>query len=246
MKVKVFTIVFNRPDILQYQIDCLKKYLKNDFEINVVYDTRENQYLDQFQEICSRNNVNFYHHLSSPGNTPSFYNSDAIQWSYDNLIVGGDDCYVMVLDHDIFLIEDLDLIKFMGDNDLSGCLQSRAHVNYVWQGLILFKKSSVDKIDFDFYPQVVDGQMLDSCGGTYKLLRDPNIKFESTSLEYPDDYGDINLKDPSVSNGFEFELHLDGKFLHFRNASSWHNGLKVDDKNKTVVLQKILSDFIEV
>jgi len=42
------------------------------------------------------------------------------------------------------------------------------------------------------------------------------------------------------------ELHLDGKFLHFRNACNWHNGLKVVDNHKTTVLHTILGDFIEV
>ena len=31
-------MVFNRPDILQQQIDCFNKYLQDDFEFNVVYD----------------------------------------------------------------------------------------------------------------------------------------------------------------------------------------------------------------
>jgi hypothetical protein len=64
MKVKVFTIVFNRPDILQYQIDCFKNYLKDDFEFHVVYDTRDNQFLEQFQEICDRNVITLHHHIS--------------------------------------------------------------------------------------------------------------------------------------------------------------------------------------
>jgi hypothetical protein len=42
------------------------------------------------------------------------------------------------------------------------------------------------------------------------------------------------------------ELHLDGKFLHFRNACNWHNGLKVVDTEKTLVLHTILEDFIEI
>ena len=86
--------------------------------------------------------------------------------------------------------------------------------------------------------------MLDSCGGTYKLLRNKNINFKPTDVIYPDEYNGINLKDPSTSNGgYEMELHANQKFLHFRNACNWHNGLKVDDANKTDLLFKILSDI---
>ena len=106
--------------------------------------------------------------------------------------------------------------------------------------------ANVSKEEFDFYPKTVDGQMLDSCGGTYALVHNPKIRYKATSVEYPDDYNGINLLDEKNSNGFGFELHLDGKMLHSRNASNWHNGLKVTDTNKTSVLNTILSDFIEV
>ena len=67
MLVKIYAMVFNRPDLLQQQIDCFNKYLQDEFEFNVVYDTRDDEYLEQFKEICEKNSVNFYHHQSQPG-----------------------------------------------------------------------------------------------------------------------------------------------------------------------------------
>ena len=246
MLVKIYAMVFNRPDLLQQQIDCFNKYLQDDFEFNVVYDTRDDEYLDQFQEICEKNSVNFYRHQSQPGGTPSFYNSDAIQWTYNNLACKDDeDCFILFLDHDAFPIEEFNVNEFMEGYDIAGCAQERAHITYVWQGLLFLRKSTVSKEEFDFYPKTVDGQMLDSCGGTYALVHNPNIRYRATSVEYPDDYNGINLLDEKNSNGFGFELHIDGKFLHSRNASNWHNGLRVTDTNMTSVLNTILSDFIE-
>ena len=245
MKIKIFTFSFNRPDILQYQIDSLKKYIEDDFEFHVVYDTRDNEYLEEFSEICKKNKVYFHHHISEPGNTPSFYNSDAIQWTYDKFAKSGDEDFIgMILDHDIFLIENLNVSQFMEGYDLSGLPQTRGNVEYIWAGLILFRKSSLENIDFNFYPQTVDGQLLDSCGGTYELLRNKKIKFKPTDVVYPDDYQGINLRDPSNSNGgYEMELHADQKFLHFRNACNWHNGMKVVDNHKTSILHSILKDL---
>jgi hypothetical protein len=247
MKVKVFTFVFNRPDILQYQIDSLKNYLEDDYEFNVIYDTRDSQFLDEFKQICELNNVKLYHHISQPGNTASFYNSDAIQWVYDNLInKDSEDFFVLFLDHDNFLIESFNINDFMKDHDLAGCLQKRGSVEYVWQGLLFFRKSSLKNEEFDFYPQQVDGQFLDSCGGTYKLIRNPNIRFLPTDVQYPEEYNGIDLKDPTASNGgYQIELHLNEKFLHSRNACCWHNNMKVNDFSKTKILQSILTDFIQ-
>lgn len=245
-KVKIFTFVFNRPDILQQQIDCFKKYVEDNFEFNVVYDTRDSEYLQKFREICDKNNVTLYLHQSQPGGSPSFYNSDSIQWTYNNIICADDeDCLVLILDHDIFLIDEFNINKFMEGYDLAGCPQPRGHITYVWQGLLFFRKNSVQKEQFDFYPKQVEGQMLDSCGGTYALVHNPNIRYKKTDVQYPDEYNGINLLDEENSNGFGFELHADGKFLHSRNASNWHNGLRVTDNQKTSVLNTILSDFIE-
>lgn len=244
MKVKVFSFVFNRPDILSYQIKSLKKFLKNDFEMNVVYDTRDNQYYGQFKQTCEEEQVNFYHHISQPGQTPSFYNAQAIQWSYDNIISQEeDDCIVMILDHDIFLIDELDIVNQMKSYDIIGCLQTRNRIKYVWPGLCVFKKSSVQNIEFDFYPQVVDGEMLDNGGGTYKILSNKEIKFYDTGVEYPDEYDGINITD-DITGGFGYELHFNQKFLHFRNASNWHRQYSVGDVKKTDLLFKILSDII--
>lgn len=245
MKVKIFTFAFNRPDILQYQIDSFKKHIEDDLEFHVVYDTRDDEYLEEFSEICKSNNVYFHHHISEPGNTPSFYNSDAIQWTYNNLIKPDENNFItMIIDHDIFLIENLNVSQFMEGYDLSGLPQTRGNVEYIWAGLILFRKSSLENIDFNFYPQTVDGQLLDSCGGTYELLRNEKIKFKSTDVVYPDDYQGINLRDPSNSNGgYEMELHMDQKFLHFRNACNWHNEMQVVDNHKTFILHTILNDL---
>ena len=45
----------------------------------------------------------------------------------------------------------------MREYDLAGPVQPRGPVNYVWQGLLFFKKDSVAGEDFDFYPKQVQG-----------------------------------------------------------------------------------------
>ena len=86
--------------------------------------------------------------------------------------------------------------------------------------------------------------MLDTGGGTYKLLR-AGLKYEDMGVEYPEDYKGIDLQDPELTGGYGFELHCDGKFLHFRNACAWHNGFEVDSQKKTEVLFQMLSDLID-
>jgi hypothetical protein len=52
MKIKIFLFTFNRPDILELQIKCLLKYVKNEFEIYVIHDSRDDLDDQKFLEIC--------------------------------------------------------------------------------------------------------------------------------------------------------------------------------------------------
>lgn len=245
MKIKIFSTVYNRPDILQYQIDCLKKFIINDFELHVVYDSRDEIYYDEFKKICDKNFAYFHYHKSSLGHSPSFYHAQALEWiSKENIFNTKEDSIIMILDHDMFLIEEFDLLAEIADYDVMGLLQERGNVEYFWPGLCIFKKSSIENIEFDFYPQMVNGYFLDTGGGTYKILNNENIKFYDTGVEYPEQYYDINLTDETVTNGFNYELHFNGKFLHFRNASNWHTDFKIIDEKKTNILYRIIEDIL--
>ena len=58
-------------------------------------------------------------------------------------------------------------------------------------------------------------------------------------------YNGINLDDSELTRGFNFELHHEGKFLHFRNACGWDNQFITNDSDKTNVLFHMISDFME-
>jgi glycosyltransferase involved in cell wall biosynthesis len=247
MKVKVILSAFNRPDLLPIQIGSIRKYLKNKNEIIVVHDSRNDEYVDDFAEVCDTLGVSFYHHDSISGKSPSQYHGESIQWAYDTIVkYECIDDITLILDHDMFLIEELDLIEYLGDYDIAGCHQHRGSVEYVWPGLVMFKYQSIKDIEFDFLPGMYGGQVLDTGGGTCYILQTEGIKYKPTGCEYPDSYDGIDLLDEEVNLGFGFELHLGGKFLHFRNACGWHNNLKkvANDDNKKKVLESILKDFL--
>lgn len=240
--LKIFIFAFNRPDLLQKQLDCFNKYLDDNYDVNVVYDYRKDVFGEEFSEICKRNNVKLHYHKSEPGNVPSGYHADSVTWVYQNLLEDGD--YVMFLDHDIFLIDKFDLKERLNEFDISGLKQSRYNVHYFWPGLFMFKYSSIKDVKFDFYQQCVEGQSLDSGGGTYKLIENKNLNLHFVDQEYPDFYNELDLKDPLINNGHVFEIFDNNTFLHTHNACHWHNGFKVNDVKKTEVTFKIIDDIL--
>jgi hypothetical protein len=249
MKIEVFTFAFNRPDLLELQVDCLKKFLLNDFNLNVIHDTRNGHLVHEFNSATIKISekydgltVGYYVHESIDGLQSSEYHSEVLQWTYDIIVRGLDDTIVLFLDHDIFLTENLNLVEELNDYDILGLLQEREHVKYVWPGLVAFKTSSFG--DINWKCGEFEGQKVDSGGGTYTILRDKNIRFKNTGATYPDEYKGIDLTDQSVTLGYNFELHYDGKFLHSRNACNWDTFYNVKDGNKTNLLMYILNDIL--
>ena len=229
MNTKIFTFVFNRPDLLQRQIDSFNKFFIGNYELNVVCDYRDQQYLERFKTICKDNDVKFYSHKSENNLSPSVYHGASVTWAYNEIMLKEClDDYVLIVDHDMFLIDEFNLVDHMKGYDVAGCLQEREDVKYVWPGLTILDIKNIKDIEFDFYPCYTDGQMLDTGGGTYKLLK--QVKFKPSKVEYPDTFNDLNLLE--TDEGYGFELHMDQKFLHFRNACSWHNNYMVFEKSK--------------
>jgi hypothetical protein len=245
MKTKVFLATYNRPDLLKKQLLSLKKYFTKEYNPIVIHDSRSGEYCEEFDEVCESMGVEIHHRQSAVGKTPSQYHAESIQWAYDNFALEDyDDQLAMFLDHDMFLIDEFDIIAYMNGYSAAGCLQKRGDVEYLWPGLTILRMDSVADISFSFNPGVYYGQVLDTGGGTCDLLKTPSFKYKDTVVEYPEEYDGIDLSELTVHMGFPFELHLSGKFLHFRNACSWHNGMAVNDTNKVKVLDQILKDFI--
>jgi hypothetical protein len=249
MKIEIFTFAFNRPDLLELQVECLNKFLLNDFNLNVIHDTRNGHLVTEFETVCRKISskyrnvlVQYCAHESPEGLQSSEYHSEALQWAYDAIVKSLDDTIVLFLDHDIFLTEELNLVEEMKSYDIIGLQQEREYVKYIWPGLVAFKTSSFGEINWKC--GVVEGQKVDSGGGTYKILRDQNIRFKNTGATYPDVYKGIDLTDQSVTFGYNFELHFDGKFLHSRNACNWDTFYYVKDSNKTNLLLHILNDIL--
>lgn len=245
--IEIFIFTFNRPDLLEFQVRCLKKFLLNDFIINVIHDTRNNEHVADFMNVCQiiretiHESILYHQHTSPEGLSSSEYHCRSLQWTQDHLVEFVKPSICLFLDHDMFLIDDLDLVKEMKSVDIMGLKQTREHVNYIWPGLVAFKSEVFKTIDWSC--RHVEGQQLDTGGGTYTLLRDESIKYKDTGVVYPDTYKNIDLKNPEVNLGFNFEVHFD-KFLHSRNACNWDVNYKVRDNDKTNLLFFILNDVL--
>jgi len=250
--IHIFTSVVNRPDFVTLQDTLFKKFLKNDYTFHIVDDSVEPQVTSEFQSICESNQLQYYRKPTAkkPMN-PAQACADTVQWTYDNIIRKNHaDDIVFFLDSDMFLIDEFDIEEYMEDTIIAGLPQVRGHVTYMWNGIMFFNMPKIKDKDIDFSDGIVEGEMTDVGGHTYWYFLRTGIEMKRTDEEcpvYPTHYNDIELQNEEVTRGYNVELHLDCKFLHYRAATNWHSNWKGSQdplSKKTEMFNKIIESVL--
>lgn len=251
MTIQIFTTVVNRPDFVELQNKLFKKFLKDEYQFTVVDDSVDDNISKKFKNICQKNDINYHKKNEKiPNLNPAQACAHAIQWTYDNLIKKNcSSDIVLVCDSDMFLIDEFDINKYMEDTVIAALAQHRGKVEYIWNGIMLFNMPKIFEIDsnIDFSCGVVENELTDVGGYTYYYFKKNNIKFKNTGVTYPTHFNDMELQNEEVTKGYNFELHLDDKFFHYRAATNWHSNWKgVEDplQEKTKIFNKIITEIL--
>lgn len=247
--IRIFTSVVNRSDFLELQSMLFKQFLKNEYTFHVVDDSVDIRLSMQFQWVCADQKLDY---IRKPTNTkplnPAQACADTVQWTYDNIIKEhcADDI-VLFLDSDMFLIDEFDIEEYMNDAIIAGLPQKRRHVTYMWNGIMFFNMPKIEDKNIDFSDGMVDGEMTDVGGQTYWYFKKTGIEMKKTDEEfpvYPTHWNDIEIQDEEVTKGYNIELHLDSKFLHYRAGTNWHSNWK-DWNDPLEKKDKIFKTIIE-
>jgi hypothetical protein len=247
--IRIFTSVVNRPDFVSLQKTLFEKFLKEDYTFHVVDDSIEESISKEFEDICSSENIFYY---KKPKRTvsmnPAQACADTVQWTYDNIIKKEyNSDIVLFCDSDMFLVDEFDVLEYMSDCVIVGLPQYRGHVKYMWNGIMIFNMPEIKNLDIDFSDGVVEGQMTDVGGHTYFYFTQNDVTMKETDVHYPTHFNDIELQNQEVTKGFNFELHLDGKFLHYRAATNWHSNWRGSEdplEIKTKIFNQIMESII--
>jgi len=250
--IHIFTSVVNRPDFVPIQSKLFKRFLKNEYKFHVVDDSIDARVAEEFQWTCKTNDIEYYRKppTNKPMN-PAQACAHTVQWTYDNIIRKNHaDDIVFFLDSDMFLIDEFDIEEYMEDAIIAGLPQVRGHVTYMWNGIMFFNMPKIEDKDIDFSDGIVEGQMTDVGGHTYWYFLRTGIEMKKTDEEcpvYPTHYNGIELQNEEVTRGYNVELHLDCKFLHYRAATNWHSNWKGSQdplSKKTEMFNKIIESVL--
>ena len=245
--IHIFTSVVNRPDFIPLQQKLFDKFLKNEYKFHIVDDSVDSKITEEFKLVCDANGLEYYRKppTNKPLN-PAQACADTVQWTYDNIIrKNHSEDIVFFLDSDMFLIDEFDIEEYMSDALIGGLPQIRGHVTYMWNGIMFFNMPMLEDKNIDFSDGVVEGEMTDVGGSTYWYFLRTGVKMKESDVDYPTHYNDIDLQ--KDAGGYNMELHLDGKFLHYRAATNWHSNWKGSDDplmGKTKVFKQIMESIL--
>lgn len=274
MTVQIFTSVVNRPDFVEIQNKLFKKFLKDNHQFHVVDDSIDETISQEFKDVCKKYSIHYYRKPQTEDkkfDSPiagARHAAETIQWTYDNLIKKNhSEDLILFCDSDMFLLDDFCLEDYMQGEIIAGHLQIRGHIKYIWNGLMFFDMKKIFEIDpnLNFSDGIVEGHRTDIGGYLYPYFKKYNIQFkrinnrvgEEDCPEYPSEYKGVKIPVLLTSDmwckpedGYNFELHLDGKFLHYRAGTNWHsqNSWKTKEdpiKVKAEIFNQIIKDFID-
>jgi len=248
--IHIFTSVVNRPDFVDIQNNLFKKFLKNEYQFHIIDDSIDSNISQNFKNICSENNLSYYKKPERKVQmNPAQACADTVQWTYDTIIKENHrNDIVFFCDSDLFLIDEFDVVDYMQDAIIAGLPQKRGKVIYMWNGIMFFNMPTIEDLNIDFSDGVVEGEMTDVGGHTYYYFKKNNIQMKETDVQYPTHFYEIELQNEEVTRGYNFELHLDGKFLHYRAATNWHSNWRGSQDpliHKTKIFNQIIETVLE-
>jgi hypothetical protein len=178
---------------IELQYKSIQTYFKTDYEYIVFDDSRDHEHLTAYNKIqtndikniCNKLNINYIRipqdlhknrDIVIPGH---FFKEDdhpvsrcalAVQYGMNYLIKNYSDCYIFLIDSDMFFIEKFIINNFIKEYDLIGISQGRKDIVYLWNGIFIANLNKVNLLEFNW-----------DAGSVYKL--DNNNKKIETKID---------------------------------------------------------------
>ena len=251
--IYIYTICYNTPKFVKYQYLLLKKFIENDFKYIVynntctntkdgkIYISEDDKYNDnELNLICKEYNIEnikipselygvpFENSLYYSNNDPSTRAGISIDYATKDLLNKYDKNNIfLLLDNDLFLLNNFNIVEFMKNISLSSRLQYRKEeklVKYINNHIVIFNTNKIDNNLFDRYfsfkPDIIEENVCDCGANTYYIIKDLN------------DYSYINWYNKLLSNiGYESSLYGLDTFSYDDFNINFYNSLNINLKN---------------
>jgi hypothetical protein len=219
-KISIYSIHYNRPDLIRYQYESIVKFVKDDFEFIVIDNSILPEISREMKNQCDILGVTYkYTNNQIPHGIMTY------GWShihglefFKNDVINNPVSNILLIEHDVFLCSDFSKIRqILSNYALCGVKQEREHIEYVHPGIMYINKDLYDDLhNLDLRGDVrIDGVLNPDMGGisidvggrTYKYIINNRDK-----VLYIDQYVNKYLEEPDTNK------HV---FYHMVRGSNW-------------------------
>lgn len=229
-KVKIYTLANVTPELLYRQYESMQKFIKDeDWEFIVLNNTSiiAADRRKRIKNICKELAVKCLDvRFRSFTSGASYITGWSLLWAYHRFFRWEKDTIHVIIDSDMFFINDFNFNEYIGDNDVCAVQQRREHIEYLWNGLIIMRGGEIpDKNHLDYRLGTIEGVRTDCGGRTYHWLkRNPNLKIRWIEHTCHNDVSKSNLLPENLlaeyDPKFNFQF-LEDFIIHYRGASNW-------------------------
>lgn len=252
-KVKIYTLANITPELLYKQYESMKKFIQDDdWEFIVLNNTAiiTPDRRVRIKKICKELNlkcqdVRFRSFVSGA----SYITGWSLTWLFHRFCRWEKDTIHVMIDSDMFFIKDFNFNEYLGDNDVVGVHQRRGKIDYLWNGIIVFKGGELpDKNRFDLRLTTIDGERTDCGGRSYHWLkRNPSLKIRWIEHTCHNDVSKNNLLPENLradyNPKFNFQF-LEDFIIHYRGASNWSKSSDAFINEKKDYFNKFMDEVL--
>lgn len=246
---KIYSVHYNRPDLLELQYFSIKSHLKNEFLFTVINNANDNNIRLELDSICKKLNLEVFYG-NGTSELAGEHHQQALNNCWKSLCVN-DKNYVWLLDGDVFLLQDIEINSFMNGCAIAGARQNREpNYNYLTPCIVIFDMTKLPEPELiNWSGCFVNGVGLDTGGSTYFYLEKyKNIKNNSKDLRsswhIKKENNNLHCLPDSLVSLYKDEYCIEffgNEFIHYRASSNWnyksnnHHDLKTNFIRKIVI-----------
>lgn len=218
--ILLFTISFNKPDLIKYQYRLLKRNIEDEFYYLVADNSTDKNKSKEIEDFCGQERIPF---IRLPKNFlkvigSSYSHAASVNWCYKHVVSDFRPRIFGIIDHDLFPIKSVSISKYLVNQPFYGPLRERGTGWYL-SGVMSFYGYEWTKRNgkFDYMPTQVDGQYLDTGGSNWwSYFR----SIDKSSLIFPQEELE-QFRDGLDYHG-DYVQYFDAKnWVHLINGSGW-------------------------
>lgn len=210
-KVAIVIVLYNTSNLITKQIECLRKFCEDDFDIIVIDNSNAPDKIEAIAYWCSLTGVRLIK-VQATETDGSQSNAFACNTAY--ALLKDQYSYFYFTDHDTFAIKKFSVVGTLEGKVIAGLEQTKSK-SYFQQTSLMFNNDLIDHSLIDFSINREYG--LDTGGNLYKVIekygRDACVFFDEKYYQNP------FFRHPPYD--FYVTINKD-TFMHFINGSGWN------------------------